>query len=95
MPRDPDLRGRPSREIRRDPHSRRGRPAPRRSSRFDPYEPIEPYEPIAPPEPRRKPVPNGTPGSSATHHPISQVRYRSAGADEPRGERPRRWDYKD
>ncbi len=84
VPRDPDLRDRPSREIRRDPHARKGRPA-RRSSRFDPYEPIEPYEPheSAPPEPRRRPVPNG----AASHHPISQVRYRgSTGADEPRNE---------
>jgi hypothetical protein len=92
VPRDPDLRGRPSREIRRDPHSHKGRPT-RRSSRFDPYEPIEPYEP-APPEPRRRPVPNGTTGATATHHPISQVRYRgSTRDDEPRSDptpRPRR-----
>jgi hypothetical protein len=110
VPRDPDLRGRPSREIRRDPHARKGRPT-RRSSRFDAYEPIEPhepyapYEPSAPPEPRRRPVPNGTSGATATHHPISQVRYRgSTRADESRNEptsRPRRpresapdsWDY--
>jgi hypothetical protein len=87
-PRDPDPRGRPSREIRRDPHGRKSQPT-RRSSRFDPYEPIEPYD-SAPPEPRRRPVPNG---STATHHPISQVRYRSSASDEPRGEpapRPRR-----
>jgi hypothetical protein len=85
MPRDPDLRGRPSREIRRDPHSRKGRPT-RRSSRFDPYEPIEPYE-AAPPEPRRRPVPNGSTGATATHHPISQVRYRGTTRDdEPRSE---------
>jgi len=92
VPRDPDLRGRPSREVRRDPHSRKGRPA-RRSSRFDPYEPVEPYE-AAPPEPRRRPVANGTTGATATHHPISQVRYReSTRADDPRSEptpRPRR-----
>jgi uncharacterized protein DUF6542 len=85
MPRDPDLRGRPSREIRRDPHSRKDRPT-RRSSRFDPYEPAEPYE-AGPPEPRRRPVTNGTTGATATHHPISQVRYRgSTTADEPRSE---------
>jgi hypothetical protein len=88
-PRDPDLHGRPSREIRRDPHAREGRPT-RRSSRFDPYEPSEPYEPyesVAPPEPRRRPVPNG----AATHHPISQVRYRgSTRADDPRDEPPSR-----
>jgi len=104
VPRDPDLRGRPSREIRRDPPGRTGRPT-GRSSRFDPYQPIEPYEPVAPPEPRRRPVPNGTSGATATHHPISQVRYRgSSRADDSRNEptsRPRRpresaadsWDY--
>jgi len=85
LPRDPDLRGRPSREIRRDPYARERRPT-RRSSSFDPYEPIEPYEPyesVAPPEPRRRPVPNG----AATHHPISQVRYRgSTRADDARNE---------
>jgi len=106
-PRDPDLRGRPSREIRRDPHARKGQPT-RRNSRFDPYEPTDPYEPYessAPPEPRRRPVPNGTSGATATHHPISQVRYRgSTPPDQPRSEprpRPRRlresaadsWDY--
>jgi hypothetical protein len=93
VPRDPDLRGRPGREIRRDPHGRKNRPV-RRSSRFDPYEPIEPHEPIAPPEPRRRSVPNGVSGIAATHHPISQVRYRgSTGDDEPRKDpasRPRR-----
>jgi hypothetical protein len=96
VPRDPDLRGRPPRETRRDPHSRKDRPT-RRGSRFDPSEPIEPYAPYetaAPPEPRRRPVPNGTTGANATHHPISQVRYRgSTSADEPRSEptpRPRR-----
>jgi hypothetical protein len=83
VPRDPDLRGRPPREVPRDP--RRERPA----SRFDPYEPVEPFD--APRPPRRRPAPNGT---TATHHPISQVRYRkAAGGDEPlddRAARPRR-----
>ncbi len=91
-PHDPDARGRPSREIRRDPHSRQDRPT--RRSRFDPHEPIEPYEPyepMAPSEPRRRSVPNGTSGATATHHPISQVRYRgSTRADESRGEPPSR-----
>jgi len=97
VPRDPDLRGRPSREIRRDPHARKGRPT-RRSSRFDPYEPIEPYE-ATPPEPRRRPLPNGSTGATATHHPISQVRYRgSTSGDEPRPRRLREsaadsWNY--
>jgi hypothetical protein len=82
LPRDPDLRGRPPREIRRDPHARKGQPT-SRSSRFDPYEPMEPYEPFPPSEPRRRSVPNGTPGGTATHHPISQVRYRgTARADD-------------
>jgi hypothetical protein len=96
-PRDPDLHGQPSREMRRDPHGRKDRPAARRSGRFDPYGPIEPYEPydpVAPSEPRRRSVPNGASGSTATHHPISQVRYRdSTRADEPRKDptsRPRR-----
>ncbi len=97
QPRDPDLRGRPPREIRRDPHARRDRPA-SRSSRFDPYEPIEPFDAPTPP-PRRRPAPNGT---TATHHPISQVRYRkTAGGEEPTDGRPRQprkpsadsWDY--
>jgi hypothetical protein len=92
-PRDPDLRGRPTQEIRRDRHGRKGRPT-RRSSRFDPYEPIQPHEPSAPPEPRRRSAPNGTSGTTATHHPISQVRYRgSTRSDESRNEpasRPRR-----
>jgi uncharacterized protein DUF6542 len=86
QPRDPDLRGRPPRDMRRDPHARRARPT-SRSSRFDPYEPIEPFDTPAPP-PRRRPGPNG---STATHHPVSQVRYRkAAGGDEPLDGRPRR-----
>jgi hypothetical protein len=51
---------------------------------------VEPYEPVAPPEPRRRSVPNGASRATATHHPISQVRYRT---EEPRNEptsRPRR-----
>lgn len=82
-PRDPDLRGRPPREVRRDPNARRDRPAPR-TSRFDPYEPVD----TPPPPPRRRPPANG---NTATHHPISQVRYRkAAGDDESYDERPRR-----
>ncbi|MBV8863049.1 MAG: hypothetical protein JO259_14500 [Mycobacterium sp.] len=107
LPRDPDLRGRPPREIRRDPHVRKGRPA-SRSSRFDPYEPIEPYEPTGPsvpPERRPRRVPNGASSATATHHPISQVRYRDssrsdASPKEPtaRPQRPRKpaaesWEY--
>jgi hypothetical protein len=83
VPRDPDLRGRPPREVRRDPNARRDRPTPR-TSRFDPYEPVD----TPPPPPRRRPPSNG---NAATHHPISQVRYRkAAGADESYDERPRR-----
>ena len=84
LPRDPDLRGRPPRDVRRDPHTRRDRPG----SRFDPYEPMEPFDPAPGPPPRRRPPPNG---STATHHPISQVRYRkAAGGDESLDDRPRR-----
>lgn len=100
VPRDPDLRGRPPREIRRDPHARGGRPT-GRSSRFDPYEPVEPFEPAPPPAPRRRSMANG---ATTTHHPISQVRYRTSnGAEEhneptSRARRPRAsaadsWDY--
>jgi len=82
LPRDPDPRGRPPRDV-RDPHARRDRPA----SRFDPYEPIEPFDAAPGPPPRRRPAPNGT---TATHHPISQVRYRkAAGGDEPLDDRAR------
>jgi hypothetical protein len=73
--RDPDLRSQPPREIRRDPHSRYARPA-ARSSRFDPYEPVEPYD--APPRRRTASEAAGKRANS-THHPISQVRYRGAG----------------
>jgi hypothetical protein len=92
VPRDQDLRGRPPREIRRDPHARKGRPA-SRSSRFDPYEPMEPHEQPAPVEPRRWSVPNGTSGATETHHPISRVRYRTSADEDPRNQpasRPRR-----
>jgi hypothetical protein len=92
LPRDPDLRARPPREVRRDPHVRRSRST-TRSSRFDPYEPIEPYEPAEPPaRPHRRAAPTGT---TATHHPISRVRYRGAApADDgqplPRSREPRK-----
>jgi hypothetical protein len=104
LPRDPDLRGRPPREIRRDPHARAGRPG-SRSSRFDPDEPMEPFEPTPPSAPRRRSGPNGASGATATHHPISQVRYRtSTGAEEsyneptsrerrPRNTAPDSWEY--
>lgn len=84
LPRDADPRGRPPRDLRRDPHARRDRPA----SRFDAYEPMEPFDAAPAPPPRRRPAPNG---ATATHHPISQVRYRkAAGGDEPLDDRPRR-----
>lgn len=87
QPRDPDLRGRPGREGRRDPHAGRGRPT-GRSSRFDSYEPVDPHDSAPTPPPRRRPASNG---ATATHHPISQVRYRKApGGDESIDERPRR-----
>lgn len=43
------------------------------------YESREPYEPSY--EPRRRRPPSS--GSSGTHHPISQVRYRGAGSQDP------------
>lgn len=76
--RDPDLRSQPPREIRRDPNIRSGRPA-ARSSRFDPYEPVDPYDL----PPRRRPAAEAANRANSTHHPISQVRYR--GASRPRG----------
>jgi hypothetical protein len=80
--RDPDLRRQPARETRRDPGVRNGRPT-SRSSRFDPYEPMQPDEPFTPSEPRHRSAPNGTSAATATHHPISRVRYRApAAADE-------------
>jgi hypothetical protein len=80
LPRDPDLHGRPPREVRRDPHARGARPT-GRSGRFDPYEPVEPFEPAPP---RRRSMANG---ATATHHPISQVRYRTSnGVDGSRNE---------
>ncbi len=102
---DPDLRGQRPRESRRDPRARRSpyeRPAPR-TSRFDGYDRYDPpaapdqfgryetydrYERYEPPyEPRRRrPAPNGT---SPTHHPISQVRYRGAAAPAERRAEPR------
>jgi hypothetical protein len=97
LPRDPDLRGRPPREIRRDPHLRKGQ-QPSRNSRFDPYEPMEPYEPPPPSEQRRRSVPNGTSGATATHHPISRVRYRGSARDDTSSRKPRdsgadSWEY--
>jgi hypothetical protein len=90
QPRDPESRGRPSRDIRRDPEARRARPTPR-ASRFDAYEPPESFDArqsFDTPPPRRRPTSNG---KTATHHPISQVRYRkAAGGDEPYDQRPRR-----
>src|SRR5262249_15961655 len=86
LSRDPDLRGQPAKEARRDARGRKGRPA-SRSSRVEAYEPMEPYESLAPSESRRRSVPNGTSGSTTTHHPISRVRYRtSARADESQKE---------
>ncbi len=77
-PREPDLRNQPPREFRRDPHVRNGRPT-ARSTRFDPYEPVEPYDL----PPRRRPASDTANRAGSNHHPISQVRYRGAGR--PRG----------
>ncbi|WP_181786697.1 DUF6542 domain-containing protein [Mycobacterium shimoidei] len=87
VPRDPDLRGRPPREIRREPHVRRTRGT---GSPFDPHEP-DGYERVRPAEPRRR-SPSTPSSGSATHHPISRVRYRGAArTDDPR----KPWDYED
>lgn len=83
VPRDPDLRGRVPREVRRDEHVRRSRGT-TRSNRFDPYEPTESYGSA---EPRRHSAPSG---ATATHHPISRVRYRSASGDDARPREPRK-----
>jgi hypothetical protein len=96
---DPDPRSQSPREARREPRTRRNpyeRPTPR-SSRFDGFESYgdrydppsgtnfggrhesrEPYEPSY--EPRRRPPSSG---SNGTHHPISQVRYRGTGSQDP------------
>jgi hypothetical protein len=88
-PRDLEQRGRPPWEVRRDAQARRGRPT-SRSSRFDAGEPVEPYESTPPPAPRRRSGPNGSPRATATHHPISQVRYRNdESPDQPASRPPR------
>lgn len=93
----PELRGQTRREPRRSPYER---PAPRSSrfegyDRYDPpgsperfnrYERYDPYEPYEPP--RRRATTRGNNRADATHHPISQVRYRGGPPlDEPREER--------
>jgi hypothetical protein len=96
-PRDLEQHGRPPWEVRRDTQGRRGRP----TSRVDAREPAEPYESAPPPAPRRNPRPNGSSRATATHHPISQVRYRndeSPGEPASRPPRPRKaagdnWNY--
>lgn len=103
QPRDPNGRTPPSsrREPRepREPRERRdpyGSP-PRRTSRFEPYEPYPSYEPYPPYEPpsRHRP-PSRTNGDSDSHHPVSRVRYRGEGEAEPgrspRSRRSREWD---
>jgi hypothetical protein len=106
QPRDPNGRTPPSsrrepREPRepRVPRERRdpyGAP-PQRGNRFEPYETYpshEPYPPYEPP-PRQRP-PGRANGDSSSHHPVSRVRYRGEGEDDPRQQpRPRRsseWD---
>ena len=100
LPRDLEQRGRPPWEVRRDTQASRGRPT-SRSSRYEPREPAAPYESTPPPAPRRRPGANGTSRVTASHHPISRVRYRdSESPDEPlsRPRPPRKaagdnWDY--
>ncbi|MGA9491597.1 MAG: DUF6542 domain-containing protein [Mycobacterium sp.] len=97
LPRDLEQRGRPPWEVRRETQARRGRP----TSHFEPRERVEPYESSPPPAPRRRPPSNGSSRATATHHPISRVRYRNdESRDEPTSppRRPRKaagddWDY--
>src|SRR5574337_330833 len=73
----PDLQrpGQSASRARRDPHLRTGEPT-ARGNRRDSYQPVEPNER----SPRRrqtsKATHRGTDASSATHHPVSRVRYR-------------------
>jgi hypothetical protein len=79
-------RRQPAREAGRDPHPRTGRPRPRMD--FD--------QPVAPePPPRRRHATKPTNGSGGTHHPISQVRYRSQnpGEEFPRHGGAESWKY--
>jgi hypothetical protein len=77
-PRDPGLRTQPP-ELRRDPQVRRHRPT-ARTGRLDSYEPAAGYGLFTPSEQHRR---SGSTGTTATHHPISRVRYReSAGTEE-------------
>lgn len=99
-PRDLEQRGRPPWDVRRETQARRGRPT-SRGGRFDPREPAGSYDSTPPPAARRWPGPNGSTRATATHHPISQVRYRNdESRDEPtaRPQRPRKaagdaWDF--
>jgi hypothetical protein len=72
---------------RRDPYDA----PPQRGSRFEPYESYPSYEP-----PLRQRPPGAGNGDSGSHHPVSRVRYRGEGEDDPRQQpRPRRssgWD---
>ena len=86
LPRDLEQRGRPPWEVRRETQARRGRP----TSRFEPREPVEPYESSPPPASRRRPAPNGSSRATATHHPISRVRYRNDESHDEPTSRPRR-----
>lgn len=94
QPRDPN--GRTPSPTRREPREPREPRAPRerrdpygappqRSSRFEPsegYSSYEPYPAYEPP-PRQRP-PGRANGDSGSHHPVSRVRYRGEGEDDPR-----------
>ncbi|CAM3331031.1 hypothetical protein BST27_21480 [Mycobacterium intermedium] len=74
----------PSDPPERERERERERPSRRRENPYDRYAPYEP-------PPRRRSTPSGN-GASPTHHPISQVRYRTSAPreeilDEPRHER--------
>ncbi|MEO8815750.1 MAG: DUF6542 domain-containing protein [Mycobacterium sp.] len=74
-PQDSAGNGQPAPRDRRDRYSRADRPIPR-DNRTESYQPAEPSQSL----PRRRQEPSPTNGHtsrfSATHHPVSQVRYR-------------------
>jgi hypothetical protein len=79
----------PTKEPRRDRRQRTGRPTRDRADRYRPAEPPEPPQ-------RRQPPTRPTNGSNETHHPISQVRYRSQDSGElfsTRRARAESWEY--
>jgi hypothetical protein len=98
----PPRRRRPAPERYDEPPRRRAEPRVDRDPRSRGYRPGEAPESL----PRRRPAPPAgrSGGTGTTHHPISQVRYRKSGGDEPgveprarsrgsRNEEPDSWEY--